>query len=157
MQLHILLTKYVESSSTQYETLLDKKLTIWRHLYARFPGIFLENVYENKDARSSLQLLQMAQLAFKDYTSPEKQYNITVIDAEALDGYNGQELRIGDGILLKSSDYYDAVDETYRALNQYLFISDISYTLRQDTDIALTVNTIKYQDKLLQSIVKLIR
>jgi hypothetical protein len=117
----------------------------------------LENTYENKDARSSTQLLQMAQLAFKDYTSPEKQYNITVIDAEALDGYSGQELKIGDGILLKSSDYYDAVDETYRALNQYLFISDISYTLRQDTDIALTVNTIKYQDKLLQSIVKLIR
>ena len=99
----------------------------------------------------------MAQLAFQDYMSPEKEYNITIIDVQALEGYHGQELHIGDGILLKASDYYDAVDETYRALNQYLFISDINYSLRQDTDIALTVNIIKYQDKLLQSIVKLIR
>jgi len=126
-------------------------------LYTRYPGIFLENTYENKDARSSEQLLKMAQLAFKDYSSPEKNYNITVIDAASLSGYEGQELHIGDGILLNTSDYYDAVDETYRALNQYLFISDISYNLRQDTDISLTVNSIKYQDKLLQSIVKLIR
>lgn len=99
----------------------------------------------------------MAQLAFKDYTAPEKQYNITFIDAAALDGYEGQELRIGDNILIRTSDYYDAVDEVYRALNQYLFITDISYSLRQDTDIQLTVNNIKYQDKLLQSLVKLIR
>ena len=99
----------------------------------------------------------MAQLAFKDYTSPEKQYNVTLIDATSLEGYQGQELHIGDGILLKSSDYYENIDETYRALNQYLFITDISYDLRQDTGIALTVNIIKYQDKLLQSIVKLIR
>ena len=126
-------------------------------LYTRYPGIFLENTYENKDARSSQQLLQLAQLAFKDYSSPEKNYNITVIDAASLSGYKGQELRVGDGILLNTSDYYDAVDETYRALNQYLFISDINYNLRQDTDISLTVNPIKYQDKLLQSIVKLIR
>ena len=99
----------------------------------------------------------MAKLAFKDYSSPEKQYNITVIDAAALEGYEGQELHIGDSILLNTPDYYDSVDETYRAINQYLYISDISYSLRQDTDIALTVNPIKYQDKLLQSIVKLIR
>ena len=99
----------------------------------------------------------MAKLAFKDYTSPEKQYNITLIDAAALDGYQGQELDIGDSILIRTADYYDAVDETYRALNQYLFISDIGYSLRQDTNISLTVNTIKYQDKLLQSLVKLIR
>ena len=101
--------------------------------------------------------MRMAELAFKDYTSPEKQYNISLIDAAALQGYQGQELSIGDGILLQTADYYTEMDETYRALNQYLYISDISYTLRTDADIALTVNTIKYQDKLLQSIVKLIR
>ena len=99
----------------------------------------------------------MSKLAFKDYTAPEKQYNITMIDVAALQGYEGQELHLGDGILIRASDYYDSIDETYKALNQYLFISDISYSLRTDTDISLTVNTIKYQDKLLQSIVKLIR
>lgn len=157
MQLYLLLTKYHNIEAPAYERKLDEKLRLWQMLYARYPGIFLENTYENQDARSSEQLLKMAQLAFKDYSSPEKNYNITVIDAASLSGYEGQELHIGDGILLNTSDYYDAVDETYRALNQYLFISDISYNLRQDTDISLTVNPIKYQDKLLQSIVKLIR
>lgn len=157
MQLNILLNQYIQSSATLYEKTLNDKLIFWKNLYARFPGIFLEKTYENKDARSSQQLLQMAQLAFKDYTEPEKQYNITLIDAQALEGFQGQELKLGDAILLKPQDYYNDVDETYRALNQYLFISDISYTLRSDTDIALTVNIIKYQDKLLQSIVKLIR
>jgi len=157
MQLYLLLTKYHNIEAPAYERKLDEKLRLWQMLYTRYPGIFLENTYENKDARSSEQLLKMAQLAFKDYSSPEKNYNITVIDAASLSGYEGQELHIGDGILLNTSDYYDAVDETYRALNQYLFISDISYNLRQDTDISLTVNSIKYQDKLLQSIVKLIR
>ena len=157
MQLHLLLTKYHNIEAPAYERKLNEKLKLWQMLYTRYPGIFLENTYENKDARSSQQLLQLAQLAFKDYSSPEKNYNITVIDAASLSGYKGQELRVGDGILLNTSDYYDAVDETYRALNQYLFISDINYNLRQDTDISLTVNPIKYQDKLLQSIVKLIR
>lgn len=157
MQLKILLTQYVESATQPYEMALSDKLELWQRLYARFPGIFLESTYENKDARTSKQLLQMAQLAFKDYMNPEAQYNISIIDAYALEGYQGQELHVGDGILVKASEYYDAVDETYRALNQYLFISDISYSLRSDDNISLTVNIIKYQDKLLQSIVKLIR
>lgn len=157
MQLYLLLSRYHALETPQYFKLWNTKLKMWRYLYERYPGIFLENTYSNNDVRSSQQLLQMAKLAFKDYTSPEKQYNITIIDAAALAGYHGQELRIGDNILLNTSDYYDIVDETYRALNQYLFISDISYNLRSDTDISLTVNTIKYQDKLLQSLVKLIR
>ena len=157
MQLRLLLTNYVQADTPEYEELCENKLRFWKNLYTRYPGIFLENTYENSNARTSQQLLQMAKTAFMDYTAPEKNYNITVIDAASLDGYEGQELHIGDGILLNTSDYYDAVDETYRALNQYLFITDISYSLRQDTDIALTVNPIKYQDKLLQSIVKLIR
>jgi len=157
MQLYLLLTQYRELITPQYERYLNDKLLLWKQLYSRYPGIFLENTYSNANARSSQQLLEMSKLAFQDYTSPEKQYNITVIDAAALQGYEGQELHIGDGILLNTSDYYDAVDETYRALNQYLFISDMSYNLRTDTDISLTVNNIKYQDKLLQSIVKLIR
>lgn len=157
MQLNLLVSRYRNAEMPIYKQKLDEKLNLWKNLYIRYPGIFLENTYSNENARSSLQLLQMAKLAFKDYTSPEKQYNITLIDAAALDGYQGQELDIGDSILIRTADYYDAVDETYRALNQYLFISDISYSLRQDTNISLTVNTIKYQDKLLQSLVKLIR
>ncbi len=157
MQLHKLLSTYCHLKDSFYTKYLNKKIAFWRQLYRRYPGVFLENVYSNKDVRTSEQLYQMADLAMKDYTSPETQYNITTIDVLSLEGYKGQELNIGNSILLNASDYYTDVDETFRALNQYLFITDISYSLRQDTDISLTVNTIKYQDKLIQSLVKLIR
>ena len=58
---------------------------------------------------------------------------------------------------LKANEYYDANDSIYNALVQYLFITDISYTLRKDDDLNITINNIKYQEKLLQSLVKLIR
>lgn len=157
MQVIRLIRNYYAAESPKYLEYASKKLLLWKQLYTRYPGVFLEKVYSNNNVRSSKQLLQMSLLVMQDYTAPEKQYNITTIDIAALEGYTGQELTIGDNILLETSDFYTDVDDMYRSLNQYLFISDISYSLRQDTDIKLTVNTIKYQDKLLQSIVKLIR
>ena len=72
-------------------------------------------------------------------------------------GYSGQQLRIGDPIKVNADEYYDEYDDVKEALKQYLFISDLSYNLRSDADIGITVNTIKYQDKLLQRLVKLIK
>ena len=80
-----------------------------------------------------------------------------MIDIHSLTGYIGQELKPGQGILLDASEYYDEYDDLYAALSQYLFITDVSYSLRSDADISITVNSIKYQEKLLQSLVKLIR
>ena len=80
-----------------------------------------------------------------------------MIDVHSLTGYIGQELKPGQGILLDASEYYDEYDDLYTALSQYLFITDVSYSLRSDADINITVNSIKYQEKLLQSLVKLIR
>jgi hypothetical protein len=71
--------------------------------------------------------------------------------------YLGQELKIGESILIDAEEYYDDPDDIYKSLSQYLFISDISYSLRKNSDIQVTVNTIKYQDKLIQRLVKLIK
>ena len=75
----------------------------------------------------------------------------------SLKGYKGQELVPGQGIQINANEYYDENDSIYNALKQYLFITDVSYSLRNDADINITVNNIKYQEKLLQSLVKLIR
>jgi hypothetical protein len=71
--------------------------------------------------------------------------------------YQGQELKIGEGILLDVDDYYDNYDDIYRSMSQYLFITDISYDLRRNDNVQLTVNNIKYQDKLIQRLAKLIK
>lgn len=157
MQLRRLRLNYTAKQFPQYERLKADKLAFWKDLYTRYPGIFLENTFSNDDVRSSSQLYEMANLFFKDYKNPEKNYSITTIDMASLKGYTGQEITIGSSILVNSLEYFDAVDAAYRATDQYLFVSDISYTLRQDSDINLTVNSIKYQDKLIQRLVKLIR
>jgi hypothetical protein len=71
--------------------------------------------------------------------------------------YYGQELKVGDGILVDVNEYYETPDDVYKTISQYLFITDISYELRKDSNINITVNTIKYQDKLIKRLVKLIK
>ena len=99
----------------------------------------------------------MAQLVFKGKKEPEKNYSLSVIDYYSLLNYKGEELKPGYGIQINANEYYDENDDIYTALKQYLFITDVSYTLRKDDDLNITVNSIKYQEKLLQSLVKLIR
>ena len=93
----------------------------------------------------------------KDKTEPEKGYSISIIDLDRLQGYYGQELSISTGIEIDVDEYYDSFDYLSKALSQYLLITDISYDLRKPSDIQITVNSIKYQDKLIQRLVKLIK
>jgi hypothetical protein len=89
---------------------------------------------------------------------PESNYNIAVIDSNTLKGYKGQELKIGDGIEINADELYDDIEsDIYKSLIQYLYITDISYDLRRDDNIQLTVNSIKYKDKVIGELVKLIR
>ena len=89
---------------------------------------------------------------------PERGYSISLINnIDQFYGYKGQELKIGDSIRLKANEFYDGFDDISSSLNQLLFITDIKYNLRKDTDINLTVNAIKYQDKLIQRLAKLIQ
>lgn len=149
---------YVERSIFNYTQLKNEHDNIWKQLYTQFPSVVLEGNYTNDDATNSHDLLVLAQNEFKDKSYPERGYTITVIDnLSLLHGYEGQELRIGDSIALRANEFYDGFDDIKNSLSQYLFITDIKYTLRKDTDVSLTVNSIKYQDKMLQRLVKLIK
>ena len=100
----------------------------------------------------------MAQFAFKDYSQVESNYNITTIDLSSLKGYAGQELKPGEAIEINADELYnDYSSDIYRSLSQFLYITDVSYDLRKDNDIQLTVNPIKYQDKVIGQLIKLIR
>ena len=157
MLLNILHDRFGPQYFDTYEQLMKKHQMIWRKLYANYPSVILESNYSNTDAIDSQGLYLAASNYFKDLYNPERQYNITIIDVNHLKGYSGQQLRIGDPIKVNADEYYDEYDDVKEALKQYLFISDLSYSLRSDADIGITVNTIKYQDKLLQRLVKLIK
>lgn len=149
---------YIERSIFNYQYLKNKHDSLWKQLYTQYPSVVLEGNYHNDDATTSQDLLILAQNEFKDKSYPERGYTITVIDnLSLLHGYEGQELKIGDSIALRANEFYDGFDDIKNSLSQYLFITDIKYTLRKDTDVSLTVNSIKYQDKMLQRLVKLIK
>lgn len=149
---------YRNYNPVQYRQAQEEHDAIWRQIYTKYPNLIYEQSYTNEDATSSKELLTMAQWAFKDHLQPESNYNISVIDSNTLKGYKGQELAIGDGIEVNATELYDdAGSDIYKSLVQYLYITDISYDLRQDDNIQLTVNSIKYRDKVIGELVKLIR
>lgn len=152
-----LISGYTNQDESRYYELKQEHDNFWSQLYHDYGYLLLENVYTNENATNSLDLLKMAKLYFKDLNTPERQYNITVIDTASLDNYKGEEIRIGDGIRVNAQEFYNEYDVIYQSLSQYLFVSDISYSLRQVTDISLTVNDIKYSDKMIQRLAKLIK
>lgn len=149
--------QYKDRDISGYVKALSEQQSIWKDIYTSYPGLILESQYSNEDATTSTELFTLATYAFKDMSRPEKQYNISVIDVNTLKGYYGQEIRISDSIALQADEYTDNYDDLRTAISQFLYISDISYSLRSDDDIQLTVNTIKYQDKMIQKLAKLIR
>ena len=156
MTFRFLKNNFIQKELINYEAALAEHNKIWDNLYKFFPGLILETSYSNPDATTSQDLFTLATNYFRDLSRPERGYNISIIDAAKLLGYKGQELHIGDSIQVDAEEFYDEYDDVKKTLSQHLFITDISYDLRKDTDIQLTVNSIKYQDKLIQRLAKLI-
>ena len=148
---------YTDYDLQEYNDAKNEHEKIWRMLYLKYGHILLETAYKSETATTSTELFEEALLYMKDRATPERAYTIAIIDAALLDGYNGAEIRIGDGIQVKASDYYNQQDLIYKSLTQYLFITDINYTLRNPSNISLTVNAIKYADTIVKRLAKLIK
>ena len=153
----ILKKNYANREFATYNELQNKKQLLWQNLHQRYSGFLLEGKFSNADATTSQELYQLAKNAMRDKTEPEKGYSVAVIDHKDIFGYHGQELKIGTGIRVAANEFYENYDKLQRDMSQFMFITDISYTLRKPDDINLTVNAIKYQDKLIQRLVKLIK
>lgn len=141
----------------EYEKAQQKHDAVWNRIYQTYGDVVLENSYNNSTAVNADELYIAASNYFKDKAAPEKQYNISIIDIYSLKGYNNQKIQVTDQIRLAGQDFYDEIDELKDLINQPLFVSEISYSLRSDGDIKLTVNVIKYQDKLIRKLVSLIK
>lgn len=157
MLYRILKDQYRELPMSEYYRYKKLHNHIWQVLYNKYNFMILQNTYKNEQATTSDELLQMAQYAFKNNSAPEAEYSISVLNTSELQGYYGQEIRIGDGIKIDAQAYYNEYDQIYNSLSQYLFISKISYALRNPVDVSLTVNDVQYEDKIVQRLVKLIK
>lgn len=148
---------YTDYDLQEYIDAKNEHEKIWRMLYLKYGHILLETAFKSETATTSTELFEEALLYMKDRAEPERAYTITIIDVASLDGYNGAEIRVGDGIQVKASDYYNQQDLIYKSLTQYLFITDINYVLRNPSSISLTVNAVKYADTIIKRLAKLIK
>lgn len=149
--------RYNINEMLNYNRLLKNHNDLWKEIYLNYPNIILEEVYSDSDAISSNDLLKGARNYLRQYYQPENNYDVSIINRGDLEG-PGFVPEIGQGILMNASYYAQIASRNFTsAIQQYLFVTDISYTLRSNSDIKLTVNSIKYSDKLIQRMAKLIR
>ena len=148
---------YINYEPTKYYEYQQKHDQLWREIYQNYPSVILEKSFKYEDATNSRELLEAAQMAFNQYKQVERQYNIGIIKFDKLKGNSSQPLAIGDSIELQADEFYNGQDDISKSLTQLLFITDMSYTLRNPADMSITVNTIKYTDKVIKELLHLIR
>ena len=147
---------YLDTNIEAYDQAKRDQQQMWRYLYDHYSNVLFEKSYTNSDATTSEELYNAAMNELLDTTIPERSYNMSIIDWHSLKGYDGHELRIGDPIKINADELYSDKDFVYQSLSQLLFISDISYTLRDPSSLSVTVNNVKYSDKLISRLVSLI-
>lgn len=147
---------YLDTNIAAYDQAKRDQQQMWRYLYDHYSNVLFEKSYTNSDATTSEELYNAAMNELLDTTIPERSYNMSIIDWHSLKGYDGHELRIGDPIKINADELYSDKDFVYQSLSQLLFISDISYTLRDPSSLSVTVNNVKYSDKLINRLVSLI-
>ena len=147
---------YLDTNIEAYDQAKRDQQQMWRYLYDHYSNVLFEKSYTNSDATTSEELYDAAMNELLDTTIPERSYNMSIIDWHSLKGYDGHELRIGDPIKINADELYSDKDFVYQSLSQLLFISDISYTLRDPSSLSITVNNVKYSDKLINRLVSLI-
>lgn len=156
MTIDVLHNYYKNATTTLYEKYRKLQQEAWRAFYQKYSGLIIEQSYENTDALTSEELYNFAYAQFKDINKPEYDFSATVIEATKLKGYTGQELHIGDPIKIEMQSVMDAGKDNI-SLQQLLYISGINYSLRKDSSTELTLNTLKYNDKLAQKLARLIK
>lgn len=154
---YLFLNRYTSADTTSYDSAKQAHYKQWKILYENYGNFLLENSFTDSESVTSEALYDAAMAFFKDKEIPERQYGITVIDINSLHGYRGQQLKVTDQIRIATADFYPDLDQLKNVLDQPLFINQIEYSLRSDSDIKLTVNTVQYQDKMIRRLVKLIK
>ena len=86
---------------------------------------------------------------FKDVYKPEAQYSLGMIDIYNIKNALATSIQLTDKILIEYEFFENKPTQIQNLLKEPLYITGISYSLRSDTDIEITVNSIKYTDKLI--------
>ena len=158
--IYLTMYRYIRSASeiksTQYREAQKQNKEFWIELYNNYPAVFLEATYKNELATTPELLYSAAFNKFQELSNPEPEYSITAIDLKNITGIDLYQLELGDQIRIEDNLIEQKPDQLKRLLQQRLFISKIDYTLRSDDNIKITVNPVKYDDVLLERLVKLL-
>lgn len=142
----------------------------------------IENTYEDTSSLTPSLLLKAAQQKFQELREPEPNYNVSMLDVYNDDLQLNGKLIISDqiGLSLSETDFVVGEDRSYteyitkydangeaipeavkfnklkQLIMKTLFVTEISYSLRQDQSVTITVNPVRYSDIMLDRLVKLL-
>lgn len=139
-----------------YYNALDERDGIWTKIYEKYGHLIQENYYEDSTSTTPELLLENARIQFEFLSKPEPNYAVSIIDIYNIDNTGLNKIEITDQISIESDIIESKPNEIRRLLSEKLYVSGISHDLRSDADISLIVNPIRYDDKLIKRLVKLL-
>jgi hypothetical protein len=139
-------------------------------MYTTYDNLIVENTYTNDSALTPQLLLKAAQNKFNELSEPEPNYNVSMLDVYNENASIRSNIEITDQIHLNTQETgfvleyneYNALPKTINKdkliclLNKTLFITEISYSLRTDEKVSITVNPVRYGDILIDRLAKLL-
>src|SRR5574344_451788 len=160
----------------------EKVKNIWSEIYTNYDNLLIENTYEDTSSLTPSLLLKAAQQKFQELCEPEPNYNVSMLDVYNDDLQLNGKLIISDqiGLSLSETDFVVGEDRSYteciikynaegeavpeavkfnklkQLIMKTLFVTEISYSLRQDQAVTITVNPVRYSDIMLDRLVKLL-
>jgi hypothetical protein len=156
--------------NNEYETALENQRKLWTEMYTTYDNLIVENTYTNDSALTPQLLLKAAQNKFNELSEPEPNYNVSMLDVYNENASIRSNIEITDQIHLNTQETgfvleyneYNALPKTINKdkliclLNKTLFITGISYSLRTDEKVSITVNPVRYGDILIDRLAKLL-
>ena len=151
------LANSVQYSDTNYYSLMEQHDAIWQDLYTTYPGVFRESTYINDDAATSSQLFEAANKELQVLAEPEISYDITGLDIYMKDKeYSPLNMTLGDQIAIDYQEDAYRNDTLYQALNEPLYLTGITHSLRSDGDYRFSVVTSKATDIMLKRFARIL-
>jgi hypothetical protein len=139
-------------------------------MYTKYNNLIVENTYQNDSALTPSLLLKAAKNKFSELSSPEPDYSVSMLDVYNEDASIRSFIEISDQIKINTNETgynieYDEYEKSSKKaysnkleelLKKTLFISEISYSLRSDGDVSVTVNPVRYSDVMIDRLAKLL-
>lgn len=139
----------LEQKLAEFKSIDD---TLWTDLLNKYGNYFYENSYENADELDSVSLYNQAVSYFYDINKPTANYNLQVLDLNALDLVGMPDLDVGNTIQVCDKRLHSPVD--YTLIKDNLIITGLKFDLRKPSSVSVDVEHYVPYQRILSKLIK---